>query len=459
MAKAPALQQPRGLLRALPDLRLLFVLAWPIVLARAAQAIGGFADALMIAPLGEAALAAVTTGWLDMYIASILPVSTVYILQSYTAQLRGRGDLASVRRYAWYGLGIAGAAQLVVLACIPLLPSLLAAAPFEPQVRADLVVYLSIRLLTIGSLVATEALGSWYGGLGDTRPALRAGLVTLAASVLGNSLLIPAHGVAGAAWASVIGSLCGLAVIAVPFARSAAPGPARLGLSARELGRVLRLGLPHGISWFLEVAAFIFFVNVVVAHLGTTALAAFNVVTQLNAIAYLPTLGLALAGAIAAGEAIGRGALPAAVRVAGLAVGAAVVWMVSMAALYLALPAPLVEAFAYSPDAALGFVAVGVVILRFYALTQVFDAIGTVLNQVLRAAGDTTWCMLARGLVSWLVFAPVAWYVVIEADGGVNSAMLVFLAYIAAMALVVAVRFRSSRWQAMDLVGQDTRVA
>jgi len=301
---------------------MLCVLAWPVVLARASQAIGGFCDALMVAPLGEAALAAVTTGWLDVYVATILPVTTVYILQSFTAQMRGRGDLSGVHRYAWYGLGIAAGFQILAFALLPLLPAALAVTPFEPLVRDELTRYLSIRVLSVAPIVAAEALGSWYGGLGNTRPALVAGGTTLVVSVLGNYALIeprfglPGYGVAGAAWASVIGTFAGAAAIAVPYARGVGtpPRPARLGLRLHELGRVLRLGLPHGLSWFLEAAAFLVFLNFAVAHLGTTALAAFNVGTQLNAIAFLPTLGLALAGAIAVGEAIGRRAFDEARR-------------------------------------------------------------------------------------------------------------------------------------------------
>ena len=40
------------------SLRSLLSLAWPIVLARSAQAVIGFCDALMTAPLGESAVRA-----------------------------------------------------------------------------------------------------------------------------------------------------------------------------------------------------------------------------------------------------------------------------------------------------------------------------------------------------------------------------------------------------------------
>ncbi|MBI2892590.1 MAG: hypothetical protein HYY06_03495 [Deltaproteobacteria bacterium] len=84
-------------------LRTLLTLAWPIVVARSTQAVVGFADALMVAPLGEEPLAAVTTGAMNAFALIILPLGTVFIIQSFAAQLRGRGELDAVRRYGWYG--------------------------------------------------------------------------------------------------------------------------------------------------------------------------------------------------------------------------------------------------------------------------------------------------------------------------------------------------------------------
>src|SRR5262249_17337651 len=119
---------------------------------------------------------------------------------------------------------------------------------------------------------------------------------------------LPGYGVAGAAWSSVLGSWAGFAVILFAFLFDGTTAASRRpeGLRASEFVRMLRFGLPNGINWFLEFAAFALFINVVVGHLGTTKLAAFNVVMQLNSVAFMPAFGLATAGAILVGEAIGR---------------------------------------------------------------------------------------------------------------------------------------------------------
>lgn len=443
-------------------LRRLLQLAWPIVLARASQSVIGFCDALMVAPLGEAQLAAVTTGALNSFLVIILPSGAVFILQSFTSQLRGRGELAAVRRYAWYGLTLAVVAQLLALLAIPLFPLLLDQLHYDPAVRGFMTTYLAIRLLSVGPAVATEAIGNWYGGLGNTRIAMLAGVTAMVANVIGCYVLIeprfglPGYGVAGSAWAATIASCLGLLVIAVPFALGwgAPPKPARLQLVAREFWRVLRFGIPNGINWFLEFAAFILFINVMVAHLGTTALAAFNVVIQLNSVAFMPAFGLGSAGAILVGESIGKRDYAAVRGYVRLTLTMAAAWMVSVGVLYFALPEPLMRLFAQPGPALTQFLELGTVMLTFSAFWQLFDAAGITLSESLRAAGDTTWCMLTRIVIAWFVFIPGAWFLVIWRGGGVDAVMSMMVVYILLLSGAFGLRFLSGKWQNIDLIGE-----
>jgi multidrug resistance protein, MATE family len=443
------------------SLRALLSLAWPIVLARATQAVIGFTDALMVAPLGEAPLAAATTGALNSFAVIILPMGTVFIIQSFAAQLRGRGDLEGVRRYAHYGLLIALAAGVLAACAYPFVPWLLSWFRYAPEVHALMSTYLGIRLLSTGAAVGTEALGNWYGGLGNTRPSMVAGVVTMAVNIALNYLLIeprlglPGYGVAGAAWASVVASWTGFAVIAAGFSRGL--GYARTGgslpLDPRELLRVLRFGLPNGVNWFLEFAAFALFVNYVVTRLGTSALAAFNVVMQINAVSFMPAFGIASSGAILVGEAIGRRAYEEVWPLVKLTGSVAGTWMMSIGLVYVLLPGPLFGLFEPRTGATGDLMRIGVAMLMWSAVWQLFDALSLTLGEALRAAGDTTWCMVARIVLAWLVFTPAAWTAVLVLGGGVPTVMLSLVAYLAALSLAFGLRFAAGRWRTIDLVG------
>jgi MATE family multidrug resistance protein len=445
----------------------LFNLAWPIVLARATQAVVSFSDALMVGPLGEDALAAATTGALNTMSVLILPMGTVFIVQSFAAQLEGRGRRGEARRFAWYGLIIAGATLAVSLLALPFVASILGLFDYTPNVHARMTDYLHYRLPSVGLAVGMEALGNWYGGLGNTRLQMRAGIVVMVTNISLNWVFIygqlgaPALGVKGAALASALATSVGFIFMAVAFSRglggvAKAPGP--LGLRLAEFWRVIRFGLPNGFNWFLEFGAFALFINVTMAHLGTVALAAINVVVAINSISFMPAFGVSSAGAILVGQAIGRRELDAVwpiVRMTGIVT---VTWMVGVGLSYLIVPATLIGLFTPADQENPALVAMGATMLSLSTAWQLFDALAMTLSETLRAAGDTAWSLWARIALAWLVFTPVAAIAVFVWRGGAVAAMLCIILYMALLASALAWRFRSAAWRRIDLVGEPQLV-
>lgn len=445
--------------------RQLFTLAWPIVLARSAQAAIGFADAAMIAFLGEDALAATTTGALNTFAVFILPMGLVFIVQSFASQLLGQGDLLGARRYAWYGLLVAAITQAFAVAAIPLVDDVLALTDFTPAVQSLMATYIGIRLLSAGAAVATEALGTWYGGLGDTRLSLLANLTAMVVNIGLNWVLIyghlgfPALGVEGAAIASTIATWVGFLAIAGVFARGYVPGvtapvPVRVRLRLAEFTRMLRFGLPSGLNWFLEFSAFLVFINVVFAGLGTLAVAAIMAVVQVNSISFMPAFGLSSAGAILVGQAIGAGkhaSVPAIVRRTAI-VCASYECLVGL--FYLAIPAAIMATFAEGDVAITDLTALGATLLAISAAWQLFDALVMAYSEALRAAGDTAWVLWARVVLAWLVWLPLALWLVRGQGGGPAAATASMVVYMIALAAVILLRFRSGAWRSIDLTGQ-----
>ena len=149
------------------SLRVLLALALPMVLSRATQSVMTFADALMVEHLGPQAIAASATGGFNVFLFMILPMGTVFIVQSFVAQLVGANDRDATPRYAHYGLIIALAAGILALVAIPAIDPLLAYAEFSPTVRNQMSEYMTIRMYSVAAVVGIEVLGNWYGGLGN----------------------------------------------------------------------------------------------------------------------------------------------------------------------------------------------------------------------------------------------------------------------------------------------------
>jgi MATE family multidrug resistance protein len=437
-------------------LRTLIKLAWPIVLARATQSVIGFADAVMVAPLGEDAMAAAITGNLNAFSLIILPMGTAFIVQSFTAQLRGRGELEAAPRYATYGLALALLAGAVALAVLPFLDVLIGKLEYTPRVAKLMREYMAIRLLSVAPVVATEALGKWFGGMGNTGPEMTAGVVAMIANVALCYLLIeprfglPGYGVAGSAWAATIASTLGFVVIAVIYGRR---GTWTLDFRMREFLRLLRFGAPNGVNWFLEFAAFTLFINLVIGHLGTSVLAAFNAVLQLANVSFMPAFGLASAGAILAGEAIGRRALEEVWPTLRLTMLLACGFMASLSSGYALFATPLMSLFQPAGAGGARFLEAGVMMLMFLPLWQVFDALAIVFSEALRAAGDTAWPMTARIVLAWVFFTPIAWALVRYFHGGIVTVMLSLIVYLALLSALLIGRYAYGKWRRIDLVG------
>jgi len=439
-------------------LRTLLRLAVPMVLARASQSVITFADAIQVKHLGVKAIAATSTGGLNVLGFVILAMGTAFIVQSFVAQLAGRGDRDETPRFAWYGLALALGAAVIAIALIPLVGPALALTGYSPEVREQMTDYMAIRMLSVGAIVGVEALGNWYGGLGNTWMQMIAGIITMVAAVILNWVLIgghlgaPAMGVSGAALASTIASFLGFGFLAVAFWRrwGGAPTARATKLSLHEFVRVLRFGLPNGINWFLEFAAFQLFVNGVLASLGDETVAALNVVIAVNSISFMPAFGLASAGAILAGQAIGREARDAVWPQVKITLLCTMTWMGVIGLAYAAFPAYVLSWFASEYSGQL--VAIGTTMLVISAAWQLTDAVGITLSETLRAAGDTTWTAAARVVLAWAVFTPAAFLIVIRFHKGPIGAMLCLVGYLGLLAMALAWRFKSGAWKRIALI-------
>jgi MATE family multidrug resistance protein len=386
----------------------------------------------------------------------ILPMGVTFIVSSFSAQLFGRGDVAGARRYGWYGLLVALGTQALCVATWPFIDDALALLTYADEVKRLMGAYLRVRLLSGGAAIGIEALANYYGGLGRTRPGMAANLVAMTFNVAGNWLLIdgrlglPALGVTGAAWASTIATSIAFAGFLAYFLQEAVPG-ARATPNVGEFLRMLRFGLPSGFNWLFEFSAFLFFANVVVAGLGTATLAAMNSVISLNSASFMPAFGLASAGAILVGQAIGakrKDDVPGVVRLTALTAAA---WQGFVGLWCLVAPGLLIAPFATGPDGA-AVAEVGARMLTISAAWQLFDAFGMTVAEALRGAGDTVFPMAARIAIAWALFVPGSYVSVRYLGWGDVGATVWLVAYLAVLAAAVAFRFRAGNWRRIELV-------
>lgn len=433
-------------------LKTLLVLAWPIVVSRSTQVVVGLCDALLVADLGQAALAATTTGAFNTFAILILPMGCTFIVSSFASQLAGQGDVAGARRYGFYGLGVAVIAQgLCGLGAFGVAP-ILAFTDYTPEVQKLMTDYMVIRLWSGGAAMGLEALANYYGGLGNTHRPMLASVAAMVLNVAGCFVFIPSMGVRGAALAAAVATVLAFVGLLASFLyEGRALGRIVPKLQASEFLRMLKFGLPSGFNWFFEFFAFNFFINVVIAGLGTTAVAAMMSVFQINSISFMPAFALASAGSILVGQAIGAKKPDAVPRLVRLTFTSSAAWQLTVSLAYVFIPGLLIAPFAKGEGKAL-FIEVGVRMLMLSAAWQLFDAAVNSVAESLRAAGDTAFTLWARLAVAWLVFVPGSWLTVRRFGGGDVHTVAWVVGYMALLALILFFRFRSGAWRKIQLV-------
>jgi MATE family multidrug resistance protein len=441
-----------------PGLKSLLGLAWPVIISRASQVVVGLSDAVMVAHLGETALAATTTGAMNAFTLFIFPMGVVFIVSSYSSQLFGKGDAGGAVRYGVYGLLVALLTQIAAFASLPFVAPAMGLFWYTPEVRDLIAQYIRIRLLSAGMAVGIEALGNYYGGLGNTRLPMLISLLAMALNVLGNWLLIdghlglPAMGVRGAALASTLSTLVAFLVMTARFVRDARAHTGCLSsLRRREFMRMMRFGVPSGLNWLLEFLAYSFFVNVIVVGLGTTALAALMSVMQINAFSFMPAFAVASAGAFLAGQAIGAGNKDHVPSIARLTLKVTATWQGLVGLLYFLLPGLLFAPFVQSGPASEGLRVLGTRLLMLSATWQLFDAIATTMAEILRSAGDTAFTLWVRVLLAWAVFVPGAYLTTHYLAWRETGAVVWLTTYMALLAGTLVLRFSRGAWRRIEI--------
>jgi MATE family multidrug resistance protein len=127
-------------------------------------------------------------------------------------------------------------------------------------------------------------------------------------------------------------------------------------------------------------------------------------------------------------------------------------WMASVGTIYFLAPASLMQLFEPKDAPASTLLETGTLMLRMAALWQLFDALAMAISEALRAAGDTTWCMIARVVLAWGIFTPLAWASILLWGGGVITLMISLIAYLCLLALAFYLRYRSGRWRDIQLL-------
>ncbi|MFZ9915888.1 MAG: MATE family efflux transporter [Phycisphaerales bacterium] len=456
------------------DIREVWSQAWPAAISMLSWAVMQFIDSLMVAGLGDAAVAAQSNGGSIAWAPMSFGFGLLALVNTLVAQRVGAKRTNEIARYGWAGVWIAVAYALLVLLPYGAIvgPVLRTYEVHSPEILDGEIAYMRIVLAAGVFTLLGKAIANFFYGLQRPKVVTVAALAGNVANVVGNYVFIfgeqgatvlgvdlpglpgaPALGIAGAAVGTAIGS----AVEALlPFALFLAPRLDR-EYSVRRAWRpdframreIVRLGSPAGLQLLSESGSWAIFMVYLVGTFGEAHNAAGSAVMKYIMLSFMPALGIANAATAVVGKHIGEGNLDAAKRSGHAAVFIAAAWMTLCGACFLVFRAELAAVFLDSEEA----IGIAATLFVFAALFQTLDALGTVYAHALRGAGDTLVPGLATVVLSWTVILGGGFYLrAAHPELSSTGPWIAATAYIVLLGLFLTVRFERGGWRRIHLL-------
>ena len=394
-----------------PTLRI----AVPVVLAELGWMAMGVVDTIMVGPLGPTAISAVGVGVAIHMGFVVFGMGMLLGLDTLVSRTFGARDIDECHRWLFHGVALA---VLMTLPIMVLCGAVLAGIPwmgFHPQVMPYLQGYFSALLWSTPMLLLYAAFRRYLQGMHIVTPVMFALVSSNVLNAVFNWALIyghlglPAMGVIGSAWATVIARTYMAAVLAFAiywYDRGRGTGlfDTPRTIERPRLRQLVRLGFPAASQITAEVGVFAL-ATALAGTLDPISSASHQIALNLAGVAFMVPLGIASAGAVLVGHAIGAQDPPRAAASGWTAILIGMLFTTASGLLFFAVPRQLIGLF--STDAAV--LDLGSSLLYLAAVFQLFDGVQGVATGTLRGLGDTRTPMIVNLWAHWLVGLPVSY--------------------------------------------------
>jgi len=439
--------------------RSILALAAPVVISKLSFTAMGIVDTAMVGRLGEVPQAAVGIATTYMFTLYVFGLGLLGVVNTFVSQNHGAGRPRECGVVLGHGLRLATVLGAFTLAAALASKPLFEVSGLTPEVAQAAYEYLFWRVLGIFGVFWYWVYNGFLEGLGETRTPMR---ITILANVV-NIVLdytlifgagpIPALGVAGAGVATAASNafmfFAFLWVVHRPRSPWRAFGVDRLRERVRWdlLGRMVRIGLPMGVQFFLEIGAFLLF-SLMVGWVGNTALAANQVALRVMSVSFMTAWGISVASTTLVGRHQGEGEPELAFVAGQRTVVLALAFTASCALIFSVVPHLLARVFTPEPEVQ----HLATTLIQVAAVVQIFDGLNIVSYGALKGAGDTRGPLVIVVVMNWVVGVPLVYLLTISANLGALGAWIGMATMLAGQGLLLYFRFRAGKWRSLRVV-------
>ncbi len=433
----------------------------PLVLATSGHALRLFADRVMLSQYAPEALAAAMPAGLTAFCLMAFFIGTAGYAGTFVSQYTGAGHPGKTGGAIWQAIWIALIGGIFVGSTASFAEQITSWMQHGKDVQAYQIPYYETLVRLSFSAILLAALNAFWSGRGHTRVVMAIELCTAVFNIVLNHLLIFGHygfpelGIAGAGLATGISSLiaCIIAIglFLLPHNRRMFGTWPKQLIQPQLLLRMLRFGIPNGTQFSLELIAFNLFV-IFLGRFGASELEAANIAFGLNALAFLPLVGLGMAVAILVGQCVGAKQITLAKQYVTIAIRLSFVYNAIIGTLMLTAPNILIAWFIREGDVQqTEALRLTIIYLRFIAAYLFFDGIFIIYSHAIRGAGDTRFAMLAGLFLSWFTLAAPAW--ALQQYSSTEIILwYVLVGHIMLAGIIFGWRYRKGAWTQMRVV-------
>ncbi len=431
----------------LVEARAIMKLGLPVIASQLLQMSMGFVDTVMAGNLSPKALAAVAVGSSLLNPVYIFLLGILMAINPVVAQLFGGRQIKKIGRNVRQGLWLSQLLAWPAFFLVRNLEPLLLLLKVEPSIIPVAQGYMDAISWGLPFISAYMALRFFNEAIGATQPGMYFALIGVVFNIAGNFVFMygylgfPAMGAVGTGWASALVAVImflGMLIYTVRRQSYKRFGIfEKLGRPNLEIFReLIHIGLPNGMSAFLEVSMFAL-VTLVIGSIGTLAVAGHQIAINFCSITFMLPFGLSTAISIRIGQAIGR-KNPYQARFSGLiGIGLSVMIMTCTALVMWLMPSLVAHLYTQDPDV----IAVAVTLLHVAAIFQISDGLQVSGLGALRGLKDTRIPMIVNLIAYWIIGLPLGYFLGITLDMGPRGLWFGLVAGLSAAAILHNSRF------------------
>ncbi|WP_250534212.1 MATE family efflux transporter [Caballeronia sp. AZ10_KS36] len=389
------------------DVRTIAALAWPVLIGQLAVIAFGVIDTAMVGRFSATDLAALGLGS-SVYISIYIGLTGILVaLQPIAGQLFGAGREREIGEETRQALWLAVALTVIGFALLFFPEPLLSLAKAPPALHDRTVQYLRILSFGLPASLAFRVYSSLTNAVGKPRLVMFLQVGGLILKFPLNTWFIfggagvPALGGPGCALAStlinwVLAAVGMTVLVKFEFFRPFGIFSRFSWPAFRRQVALLRLGIPMGLSYLIEVTSYTF-MALFISRFGTTTLAGHQIAGNLGAVLYMTPLAIGIASSTLVSQALGARRFDDAASISRHGIGMACVLAFVYGVILLAARPHIIAA--YTPDA--NVIAAAMPLVLIIVVYHLCDALQITTAFILRAYKVT--------LVPTIIYAIALW--------------------------------------------------